>query len=292
MIFEVSHRTTYKYARNVSIAQHVLHLTPRRTERQAIRRFDLEITPPPAMHRQDRDFFGNDYDFVMLEEEHKSFVVEARCRVEVEARPELDPAGTPTIGEVRALSATDRSEETLAVRPFVFDSPSIRCPEELIAWAAPTLAADRPVLAAAIELNHRIHTEFKYDSRATTVGTTVAECLEMKRGVCQDFAHLMIAAMRGVGVPARYVSGYLRTYPPPGQPRLIGADASHAWVQVWVPRHQWVDLDPTNDSLPGDEHITLAYGRDYSDVSPVNGVIFGGGSHSVAVAVDVAPEGE
>jgi len=290
VILQVSHRTTYRYGLPVSIAHHVLHLSPRLTDRQDVRRFHLEIRPGPTVMRDTLDFFGNAMSVVTLEQEHDSFTVLARSEVEVRARQGLDPERSLPVGSLDAQEAQPDLADTLDVRQFRFESPAVRCPDELHAWSAPMLAPERPVLAAAIELAHRINRDFTYDSSATAVGTSVAECFALRRGVCQDFAHLMLAALRAHGMPARYVSGYLLTRPPPGKPRLVGADASHAWVQVWAPPFGWVDLDPTNDVIPGEEHVTVAFGRDFTDVSPVNGVIFGGGAHTVEVEVDVAPQ--
>jgi transglutaminase-like putative cysteine protease len=289
MILEVSHRTSYAYGQPVSIAHHLLHLAPRLTDRQEVRRFRLEIRPTPTLVRDAIDYFGNAMSVVTLEQEHGGFAVTALSTVEIRPRGLLEPERSLAISRLAGSLERSRDSDFLEVRQFLFESPAVRCPQEVHDWSAPVLAAGRPVLAAALELNGKIHRDFAYDARATTVGTSVAECFALRRGVCQDFAHLMLAALRSHRIPARYVSGYLLTHPPAGKPRLVGADASHAWVQVWAPPFGWVDLDPTNDVVPGEEHVTLAFGRDFTDVSPVNGVIFGGGAHTVDVQVDVAP---
>jgi transglutaminase-like putative cysteine protease len=276
----------YRYGQPVSIAHHVVHLAPRTTDRQDVLGFQLDIQPKPTLIRQVPDFFGNAMSVVTLEQEHGSFVVTARSTVAIRPQPSFESAASHPVGTLADGPATAE----LGVREFLFESPAVRCPDELHAWSASMLAADRPVLAAALDLNRAIHRSFAYDSQATNVGTSVAECFALRRGVCQDFAHLMLAALRAHRIPARYVSGYLMTRAPAGRARLVGADASHAWVQVWAPPVGWVDLDPTNDVVPGEEHVTLAFGRDFADVSPINGVIFGGGAHVVEVEVDVVPK--
>jgi transglutaminase-like putative cysteine protease len=172
---------------------------------------------------------------------------------------------------------------------MTFDSPHVRTSAELQAYAAPSFPPGRPVLEAVRDLVTRIHQDFIYDATATEVSTPVATVLSARRGVCQDFAHVAIGCLRALGLAGRYVSGYLLTRPPPGRPRLVGADASHAWMATWVPRLGWVDFDPTNDLIAGQDHVTIAHGRDFSDVTPIRGIILGGGAHQLAVSVDVAP---
>ena len=289
MILEVTHKTSYAYSRPVSIAHHLLHLTPRPTDRQDVQRFDLTTDPPPTLIRDVVDYFGNVMGILTFEQEHRAFTATARSTVLLRPRTETLPEASLQIGVLADRSAADDRSLPLEIEQFVFESPYARCPVRLHDWAADMLARDRPVLTAALDLNGRINREFTYDPEATTVGTTVAESFEMRRGVCQDFTHLMLAALRSHGIPARYVSGYLCTRRSAAEDRLIGADASHAWVQVFAPPFGWIDLDPTNDVMPDQKHVTLAYGRDFADVSPVNGVIFGGGPHQVQVEVDVLP---
>lgn len=288
MILEVSHRTQYRYGQPVSIAHHVVHLLPRATDRQTILGFRLDIQPKPTLIRPTADFFGNGVSVITLEQEHSAFTVTAYSSVDIRPRHQIDAAVSLPVADL----AEGRDAMPLDVRQFLFESPAVQCPDDLHAWSAPILAAGLPILSAALDLNRTIYRTFTYDPHATSVGTSVAECFSIRRGVCQDFAHLMLAALRGHGIPARYVSGYLRTRAPAGRERLVGADASHAWVQVWMPPFGWIDLDPTNDVIPGEEHVTLAYGRDFTDVSPINGVIFGGGAHVVNVQVDVVPKDE
>ena len=208
----------------------------------------------------------------------------------VTVRREIPPApeSTPAWEEVAALFRDPVSPEVVEPYQFVFDSPQVRASFELADYVLESFPKGAPLLMGARELTRRIFKDFKYDPKATTVATPLEEVVEKRRGVCQDFAHLGIACLRSLGLPARYVSGYLRTRPPEGKPRLVGADASHAWFSVFCPGTGWVDFDPTNNVQPGEEHITVAYGRDFGDVSPVAGIITGGGHHAVKVSVDVA----
>jgi transglutaminase-like putative cysteine protease len=294
VIYEVSHRTTYSYAQPVSISHHLLHLTPRDSALQTCLDSAIEITPAPSVREPDRDYFGNPTTFVTIQQSHAELVVHALSMIEVAAPPPPDPAGGMAWEAVRARLAaagagTGAAEapDALEALEYGFASPYVPLAPELAAYAAQSFPPGRPCLEAALELTRRIHRDFAYDPRATTVGTGVQEAFRLRRGVCQDFAHIAIACLRGLGLPARYVSGYLLTRPPEGRERLVGADASHAWLSLWLPEGGWVDLDPTNDMIPGEEHITVAWGRDYGDVSPISGVMFGGGEHQVSVGVDV-----
>lgn len=289
MIYTVSHRTTYRYGDPVAISHHLLHLTPRGTAFQRCRDWALEIDPAPAVRRDDRDYFGNPVTFLTIQQSHDTLVLHATSSVEVVKPAPIEPAHTPTVREIRARLARARESDALAALEFTFPSPYVPFEPELEAWAASSFPPERPFLEAAAELSSRIFREFRYDPRATSVATPVAEAFRLRRGVCQDFAHLAIACLRAQGLPARYVSGYLLTRPREGAERLLGADASHAWLAVWIPERGWVDLDPTNDLVVGEEHVTVAWGRDYGDVAPVSGTLFGGGRHTVEVAVDVLP---
>lgn len=289
MIYDVSHRTTYAYGQTVSISHHLLHLVPRPVPGQRCLRHSLVVEPAPAIREDGVDYFGNPVSFVTIQDRHQQLVVHAASTIEVTAPAHPAPPSTPAWETVSPALAADPSPEALATIQHAFDSPRTRAGEAVTGFARASFAPARPMLEAALDLTHRIFTGFKYDGTATKVSTPVDEVMTLRRGVCQDFAHLEIACLRALGLPARYVSGYLMTHPAPGKEKLVGADASHAWLSVWVPGHGWVDLDPTNDVIPGDEHITVAWGRDYGDVSPVNGVVIGGGEHRVDVAVDVAP---
>ncbi len=244
------------------------------------------------MIREQADFFGNRATYFTIEEPHDELKVKAVSRVAVAPAAPPDPAATPPWEAALASLELDRSPQGLEARQFVFDSPYVRASADLAHYAAPSFPPGRPLLDAALDLMRRIHADFRYDPRATTLSTPLREVLALRRGVCQDFAHLQIGCLRSLGLAARYVSGYLRTTPPPGRPRLVGADASHAWLSVWCPGFGWIDLDPTNAQIPSEGHILLAWGRDYDDVSPIKGVNLGGGRHSMTVEVDVAADGE
>lgn len=290
MIYRVTHTTTYEYSEPVSLCQNLAHLTPRGGPRQTCRHSSLTVTPVPAVVANRTDYFGNPAVFFIVQESHCRLTVTASHVAEVEPFAAPDPARTPAWEEVRERLSGDRSPPVLEAYEFVFDSPHAQANAELAGYASASFAAGRPLLEAALDLNRRIGADFRYDPRATTVATPLQKVFASRRGVCQDFAHLEIACLRSLGLAARYVSGYLRTKPPPGQERLVGADASHAWVSFYCPGAGWIDLDPTNNQIASDKHILLAWGRDYDDVSPIKGVILGGGSHKVAVSVDVVPD--
>lgn len=290
MEYDVRHRTTYRYSQPVSISHHVLHLLPRACDDQVVHESGIDILPSPAVRNDTRDYFGNPVTFVTIQQQHDLLVIEARSRVDVAAPGRL-PARTTPWDRVFRLLEGESSADNLAVLQFAFDSPYTRAAPGIADYARESFPAGRPVLEAALDLTRRIHGDFKYSSGATSVSTPVADVFRLRRGVCQDFAHLQLACLRALALPARYVSGYLLTHPAPGKEKLVGSDASHAWVSVWCPEAGWVDLDPTNDTIAGEEHVTLAWGRDYGDISPVNGVIFGGGAHVIEVAVDVTPAG-
>jgi transglutaminase-like putative cysteine protease len=285
--YEITHRTFYEYAAPVSVSQHVARLSPRATTTQTCHEFSLAISPSPTLRKVRTDYFGNDLCLFSIQEVHQRLEIVTQSRVSVRAGARI-AAETSLAWEAAAQLFCDPvSPEVVEPYQFVFDSPQVRASEELADYARESFGAATPLLVGARELTRRIFQDFKYDPKATTVATPLEEVWETRRGVCQDFAHLGIACLRSLGLPARYVSGYLRTHPPEGQPRLVGADASHAWFSVYLPGDDWVDFDPTNNVQPGEEHITVAYGRDFGDVSPVAGILTGGGDHEVKVSVDV-----
>jgi transglutaminase-like putative cysteine protease len=249
----------------------------------------LHIQPRPATRIERVDFFGNLLCFFTIQEPHRELMVEARSQVVMEGKPKRWPeAPIPWEEAVKSVPA-DLSAAGLDAYQFGFESPRIRVRPEFAAYARQSFTPGRPLPEAVLDLTARIHTDFRFDSKSTNVRTTPEEVFKKRRGVCQDFAHLQIACLRSLNLAARYVSGYLRTYPLPGQPRLVGADASHAWVSVYCPGAGWLDVDPTNNVVPSNGHVTLACGRDYGDVSPLRGLILGGGSHTLKVAVDMEP---
>jgi transglutaminase-like putative cysteine protease len=245
--------------------------------------------PEPGVYSQHVDFFGNTVTFFAVQEPHRALTVTARSTVEVTPHAGLSPDHTPAWETVRDTLRHDRSTVGLEAYQYLFDSPHITCSARLRHYAAASFRPGQPLFAAVLDLTRRIHTDFTYDPQATSVCTPVHDVLRARRGVCQDFAQVQIGCLRSLGLAARYVSGYLVTHPPPGEPRLVGADASHAWVSVYCPGYGWLDADPTNNVRPAERHITVALGRDYSDVSPIKGVCLGGGQHTMQVAVDVVP---
>ena len=287
MNYRVSHVTTYHYEELASVCHNELRLSPRAGSHQRPRRTQLRIDPTPSALVPQLDFFGNQVHFVTLQEPHRQLVITAKSDVEV--TPAAPPDATPAWDGIRDRLRHGGGPEALDAYQFVFESPHVTLDDDLLAYAAPSFPAGHAILDGVCHLTRRIYAEFAYDQSATTVATPVADVLRERRGVCQDFAHLEIACLRALGLAARYVSGYILTTPPAGTPRLVGADASHAWLAVWLGDDGWVDVDPTNDQLPSDQHITVAWGRDYGDVSPLRGVVLGGGAHRMTVAVDVTP---
>lgn len=289
MIFEVSHRTHYRYSTPVAQSQHLIHMTPRAVAHQTVFRHKLIVEPAPASRYDGVDAFGNPFVILDVEVPHRELVLMARSAVETRAPPVADFAAT---------TPWDALDDRLAKANGGLDLDVIqyRCTTRLTGatlaiadYARSSFAIGRPVLDGAMDLTRRIYADFQFDPGATDVSTPVESVFEQRRGVCQDFAHLALAGLRALRVPARYVSGYILTRPPPGQPKLAGADASHAWISVWSPETGWRDFDPTNGIAVGEEHITIAYGRDYNDISPISGVLLGGGEHVVSVGVDVVP---
>ena len=287
MIFNISHRTCCRYGTPVAQSQHVVHLAPRVLPRQAVSRHSLLIEPAPASRFDRTDYFGNPASILIIEEEHRELVIMSRSTVSVVAPPPIDVSAGRGWQDVAAAATLADGSRDLPVLQFVTASRHTRPSADILAFAARSFPAGRPVLDGALDLTRRIHAEFAFDPAATDISTPVCEVLKSKRGVCQDFAHLSLAALRALGLPARYVSGYLLTRPPPGKQKLQGSDASHAWVSVWSPEWGWVDLDPTNGLIPKNEPITVAYGRDYDDVSPVSGVLLGGSDQVLSIGVDV-----
>jgi transglutaminase-like putative cysteine protease len=296
MDYRVTHTTTYNYSAPVSLCQNLAHLTPRDTPEQQCLDTRLAITPQPAVLCQRTDAFGNQAVFFAIQQPHQRLTVTATHHVQLRPRPKPEPARSQPWEEVRDLLAAERAPAILEAYQFVFDSRYAQARREFAEYALPSFAPRRPLMEAVIHLTRRIHHDFLYDPRATTVATPLQEVFSNRRGVCQDFAHLQIACLRSLGLAARYVSGYLCTTSgagPGGSPRrLVGADATHAWLGVYCPSFGWLDVDPTNDQVPSDRHVLLAWGRDYDDVSPIKGVILGGSEHAVQVAVDVLPLSE
>lgn len=289
MIYKILHRTTYKYKYPVSVGNHVACLKPRSLQHHRLARNELRIQPSPATRTERMDYFGNLLCFFTVQAQHKELVVESESEVVVEGNATTSLQQSLPWEEVARSLPNDRSAAGLEAYQFRFESPRIRIRPEFASYALESFTPGRPMADALLDLTARIHNDFRFDSKATSVRTPTEEVFRKRRGVCQDFAHLQIACLRSLNLAARYVSGYLRTYPPPGQLRMVGADASHAWVSAYCPGIGWLDMDPTNNLVPSNGHVTLAWGRDYGDVSPLRGLILGGGAHTLKVAVDMEP---
>ena len=291
MRLSVRHRTEYRYSHPVVLSHNLVVSEPRETLRQRLLSNLLEIDPTPNYSARRRDVYGNWLTYFTLEEPHKELSIVTRAEVELEATdPIASEAGARPWESVRDLmEARPIQVDELYALHFLYPSPLVPSLGQLREYAAPSFTPGRSVFEAVLDLNCRIHRDFEYKPGSTEIATPLPMVLTHRRGVCQDFAHLLIGMLRSYGLAARYVSGYLLTTPPPGKPRLVGADASHAWASVYLPGLGWLDLDPTNKTICQQSHVTQAWGRDYQDVSPVRGVVLGGGTQTVGVNVDVSP---
>lgn len=294
--YRIEHTTSYCYAYSVSSARHRAHLVPQNCKNQRIHDAVIEVNQPLAESAEGVDFFGNAYRDFAINQPHRLLTVKAGMEVSVRL-----PNWPDTSAEWEGVSLARRSFDpadhastrfALDCANYLVDSPMIPAVPEVMAWAQSLMVRGQPLHGLLLNMARSIHQEFTFDPEATMVGTPVRDILRHRRGVCQDFAQLMIAGLRSVGIPARYMSGYILTQPPPGQPRLIGADATHAWVEAWCPGHGWLGIDPTNGKAVTDEFVTLACGRDYADVIPLRGVVVGGGEHSLDVSVTMTPQAE
>ncbi len=292
MRFQLTHRTSYSYASSVDSAHHIAHLRARAFPGQTVASVVVETDPAPALAVQHLDHFGNHIDIYRIDKPHTRFDIEVRATVDVRFPDPPPAASTPPWEEIRAALDGDGFPHAVQASEFVHDSPLVPTDAELRAYGAPSFAAGRPILEAARELTSRIKADFAYEPGATDISTPLAEVFAGKSGVCQDFAHVEIAALRAHGLAAGYVSGYIRTVRSQDELALRGADASHAWVAVWCgPATGWVHLDPTNDLVAREDHVAVAWGRDFADVSPLRGVILGGDSHTYSVGVTLVPTG-
>lgn len=291
MIYRIRHITEYAYNSPVSLCFNQAHLIPRNTNQQSCNNSQIKITPKPDYLSRRTDYFGNSYFYFSLHKHHKKLRIDVSSEIKTLDKGnshDLDLDIGITCLEAREMLAQKKNPELVQAREYILDSPMIKGTLDLRAYAEDLFQDQRPLLSAVRELTSKIFKEFKYDASSTTVATPLHEVLKKRHGVCQDFAHLAIGCLRALGFPARYVSGYLETLPAPGEVKLIGADASHAWFAVYSPGEGWFEFDPTNDNMPADQHITTAWGRDYSDVTPLRGVIFdGGSSQKLSVSVDV-----
>jgi len=306
MLLQVLHETRYDYSAPVENAQHVSCLRPLDDAGQQVLGHELQISPEPAHQRSVLDVYGNSRSYFSLRSSHASLKVSARSLVRTQAQPELSTRASVSWEQLRQHCRYQAGADWDAAIEFAFASPCAPRDEAFAEFARPSFPAGRPVAEAAWDLMTRIHTQMRYESQSTEVNTPALRALQQGKGVCQDFAHILVACCRSLGLPARYVSGYMLTSPPPGQPRLVGNDTSHAWASVYCmaaeaarkpeagragsrPPGYWLDLDPTNNRIPGQDYVRAATGRDFLDVSPLRGVIQGGSSHSLSVAVTVSP---
>jgi transglutaminase-like putative cysteine protease len=289
MLYRITHKTRYTYASPVSLCHSETRILPRNTDRQTCLKSMLVIEPEPAAYRERKDFFGNRVGYFAIQRAHDHLTITATSDAQVAPRNSEALTGDTPWEAVRAQMASGADTATRDARLFTLDSPLTRRSQTQADYARPSFPSGRPALEATRDLMTRIHRDFAYVPGFTTVATPLEAVMEHRRGVCQDFAHVAVACLRSTGLPARYVSGYLETAPPPGKERLIGADASHAWFSVYTPSSGWVDFDPTNNIMPDDRHIIVGWGRDFLDVTPVKGIMFGSGTQLLTVSVDVAP---
>lgn len=289
MIFDLRVMTISTYESDVPFARHVLRMTPIDRPGQRVLSYDLEVEPQSSVLTPGRDFFGNADTSIACSEPHRRFVGRMRARIEVTALPALSTS--PAWEDVAAAALALADLSPLSPVHFLYPSRMVGVPDSIRTYTEQSFPPGRAVHEALLDLNKRLHTDIAYDADATTVATLPEEAFRLRRGVCQDYAHIMISGLRALGLPAAYVSGFIRTLPPPGQARREGADSTHAWVMAWCGVEQgWIALDPTNALVVGEEHVVVAIGRDYADVAPLDGVIITTGSQSaIDVAVDLAP---
>jgi len=289
MKYRVIHTTEFDYEARVGLCYNEARLLPRELPQQKVHSFALQIYPQPNDRYQRLDYFGNHTDYFSIQQSHDTLRVTATSVVEVTAPPQRDLVEPLPWETARDRLCSDHTPSIFEATQYALESPSVTVDAQLRDYARPSFPPGRPLLEAVHDLMQRIYREFKYDPEFSTIATPLKEVLAHRSGVCQDFAHLAIGCLRSHGLAARYVSGYIETQPPPGKERLVGADASHAWFSVFQPGGGWVDFDPTNNQVPREQHITVAWGRDFTDVTPLKGVAFGGGEHELKVAVDVEP---
>lgn len=287
--YHIQHTTTYEYSENVSDSHHIARLTPQDCKIQTLISSRIEISPQPDVYSSYTDYFGNITTFFSLSAPHKYLSIDSSAEVEVAEHSNTSLDLSPPWEEVRDRIATASNKNDRTASEFIYASPLCPIDPQLADYARQSFHKGTPIVEASTDLTRRIYRDFKFDKSATTVTTPVMDTFEKRAGVCQDFAHLQISCLRSIGLPARYISGYLRTEPPPGKPRLIGADASHAWISIYIPQHGWTEFDATNNVLPTHNHIRVAVGRDYNDICPVRGTVYGGGSQKLHTGVTVTP---
>ena len=306
MKYRITHSTLYQYSQLVGLCQNEARLQPRDFWRQHCQSSRFDISPEPSDFHERKDFFGNRVAYFAIQQAHQRLVVTAVSEVSVFPKQSRDDLANLIAweqvrdqllegpGQIQPQTQSQsqsqqqgQNDGLLEAKLFLLDSPMVVAGTELANYAQSSFLPNRPLVQVVADLMQRIHVDFIYDPSSTTIATPLSDVLHFRRGVCQDFAHLAIGCLRSFGIAARYISGYVETQPEPGKQRLVGADASHAWFSVYVPGIGWLDFDPTNNKLPFDQHITLAWGRDYTDVTPLKGIAFGGGQHTLSVSVDV-----
>lgn len=291
MRYKVTHTTGYSYSTPASLSLNEVRLEPRPCPCQEVLSYDIKIDPVPQHLQSYQDFFGNTVHHFMVQHPHTELSITSTSSVQTKGQQLPSAETTPPWEEVRdIISSGDGDGNTLNASRFLYQSPFIPTGKLPRDFALLSFTPGKPILQAAIDLTHRIFSEFSYDKTASTIDTTIEQLLQSRKGVCQDFAHLAVSALRSIGLAARYISGYLETLPPPDKPKLIGADASHAWFSFYLPGYGWIDLDPTNNQPADETYITIAWGRDYGDVAPIKGVVLGGGHHTLSIMVDVIQE--
>jgi transglutaminase-like putative cysteine protease len=290
MRFKVRHITHYKYAQRVTRCYNLANVIPRNTERQRCLKNRVTVSPLPASAQKRVDYFGNNAYHIEIQKAHTELIITADSDIQINDRDrELNLDLGISYGATLEYLRNNNNQKTLEAREYLLSSPMIECNEQLADYARPSFHPDRTLKSCVSDLTTRIFTDFTYDPNFSTIATPLAAVLEHKKGVCQDFAHLQVGCLRSMGVPAKYVSGYIETLPKPGEQKLVGADATHAWIAYFCPDEGWVEFDPTNDTVANSQHIVTAFGRDYYDVTPVKGVIFGGGEGTIlSVSVDVS----
>ncbi len=290
MRFKVIHTTNYKYAARVSHCYNLANLIPKNTQRQKCISSKITVSPQPIHTNKRTDYFGNQSFHFEIQTPHKELLISSQSQIEIqETGTDLNLDLGMSYGEALLFYKQAPTNNVIKAKEFILDSPMIKTSEAIAEYARPSFSLTRPLSSCVAELTKRIFDDFTYTPGFTTIATPLSDVLEHKRGVCQDFAHLEIACLRAMGIPAKYVSGYMETLPPPGQEKLVGADATHAWIAYYSPEEGWVEFDPTNDLRPGSQHIVTAEGRDYFDITPIKGVIFGGGKGPILeISVDVS----
>ncbi len=293
MRYRITHTTQYQYSQSVGLCQNEARLRPRNFWRQHCHQTRFDIYPQPTTFNERFDFFGNHLAYFSIQQQHTQLTVTAINDVTLYPKLDSFTQSLPwelvrnLLQEIPGQIQPQYAQDVIEAKQYLLDSPMVSISPELAHYAQSSFLPNRPLVEVVHELMNRIHKDFTYDPSFTTIATPLSDVLQFRRGVCQDFAHLAIGCLRAYGIAARYISGYIETLPEPGKTRLVGADASHAWFSVYVPGVGWLDFDPTNNSVPLDQHITLAWGRDYADVTPLKGIAFGGGQHTLSVSVDV-----